>query len=151
MVMQAPQTDRLNRSQHIFWSALLLLLLAGCSSTPAQHSPTHTGTTPTPTFPPTPTSPVWSYLPNDHDPFQATFIERAPPTTCPPSSRPTDLCFNVTGVGNSVPYGTISFSSFDINYIGPNTLHDPNGCEPTTRQGSINIENATVQFVSSGT
>ena len=150
MVMQAPpQTGRLNRSQYIFWNALLLLLLTGCTSTPAQHSPTHAGTTPTPTFSPTPASPVWSYLPNDHDPFQATFVERATYATCPHSPRPTVMCWNVSGVGNSIPYGAISFSSFDINYVGP--LQDPDGCEPTTRQGSVDIGNAMVQFVSSGT
>src|SRR5437660_5374993 len=94
MVMQAPpQTGRLNRSQYIFWSALLLLLLTGCNSTPAQHSPTHAGTTPTPTFSPTPASPVWSYLPNDHDPFQATFVERPTYATSPhPPSPPAMRC-----------------------------------------------------------
>src|SRR5438105_15639525 len=89
MVMQAPpQTGRLNRSQYIFWSALLLLLLTGCNSTRAQHSPTHAGTTPTPTFSPTPASTVWSYLQNDNDPFQSSFVHSSSYVPYPHSPRP---------------------------------------------------------------
>ncbi len=99
---------RFARSQVIFWSTLLLLLLSACGSAPVQPSPTHAGTTPTLTFPPTPTNIPLPFLPNDHDPFQATFIERAPVTTCPPSSKPTDLCFHVSGTGTSIPYGSLS-------------------------------------------
>src|SRR5437868_14100595 len=97
---------RFARSQIIFWSTLLLLLLQGCASTPAQPSPTHAGITSTSTIPPTPSSPVNSYRPNDHDPFQANFNERAPFTTCPSSSKPTDVCFKVSGTGTSIPYGS---------------------------------------------
>jgi hypothetical protein len=59
------------------------------------------------------------------------------------------MCWNVTGVGNSIPYGTIAFNSFDINYVGP--LNDPDGCKPTARKGTIDIGNATANFTSSGT
>ena len=147
---------RFARSQFIFWSTLLLLLLPGCASTPAQPSPTQARSTPTSTIPPTPTSPVDSYRPNDHDPFQANFIERAPITTCPPSSRPTDLCFNVSGTGTSIPYGSISFTSFDINFLQPGgtsaiNSENPNSCEPTTRQGSLVIGQDTIKFTASRT
>ena len=136
------------RSQIIFWSALLLLLLSACGGSPAEQSSTYAGITPTPTFFPTPTP--------DHDPFQATFIERAPVTTCPPSARPTDLCFNVSGSGTSIPYGAITFTSFDINFLAPGKppldySHDPGYCEPKTRQGSITIGKNTVRFTASGT
>src|SRR5712691_5344215 len=66
---------RLASSQLIFWSALLLLLLAGCSSTVTQHSPIHGGTSPTFTIQPTQTNTPLPFLRNDHDPFQATFLE----------------------------------------------------------------------------
>ncbi len=133
---------RFARSQVIFWSTLLLLLLSACGSAPVQPSPTHAGTTPTLTFPPTPTNIPLPFLPNDHDPFQATFIERAPVTTCPPSSKPTDLCFHVSGTGTSIPYGSLSFTSFDINFLQPGgtsaiNSENPHSCEPTTRQGSL--------------
>ena len=136
------------RSQIIFWSALLLLLLSACGGSPAEQSSTYAGITPTPTFFPTPTP--------DHDPFQATFIERAPVTTCPPSARPTDLCFNVSGSGTSIPYGAITFTSFDINFLQPGgtsaiNSDSPNACEPTTRQGSIFIGQNTITFTASGT
>ena len=147
---------RFARSQIIFWSTLLLLLLQGCASTSAQPSPTHAGITPTSTIPPTPSSPVNSYRPNDHDPFQANFNERAPFTTCPSSSKPTDVCFKVSGTGTSIPYGSISFSSFDINFLQPGgtsaiNSDSPNACEPTTRQGSIFIGQNTITFTASGT
>ena len=147
---------RFARSQIICWSALLLLLLPGCGSAPAQPSPTHASITPPPTFLPTPTSTVLSFLPNDHDPFQANFIERAPLTTCPPSSRPTDLCFNVSGSGPSIPYGPITFTSFDSNFLAPGKppldyTHDQGYCEPPTRQGSIAIGEDMVRFTASGT
>jgi hypothetical protein len=156
---------RFAQSQIICWSALVLLLLSGCASSPAQRSPTHAGTSPTPTFLltptnivlPTPTEIVVSYQPNDHDPFQANFFERGLVTGCPPTSKRTDLCFNVSGSGSSIPYGPISFSSFDINFLAPGKgpirdySHDPGYCEPTTRQGSITIGADMVLFTSSGT
>ncbi len=143
-------------NQIIFWSTLLLLLLSGCGSVPAQRATAHAGTTPTSTIPSTPTSTPLPFLPHDRDPFQATFIERAPVTTCPPSSKPTDLCFNVSGSGTSLPYGPITFTSFDINFLQPGgtsaiNSDNPNSCEPTTRQGSIYIGHDTIRFTASGT
>src|SRR5579884_554466 len=129
----------------IFWS-VLLLLIAGCDSTPAQQTSTHASFTPTPTFSPaptilpTPTNTPLPFLPNDHDPFQATFVERAPGAPCPPSPKPTDICFNVFGTGRSIPYGPITFTSFDINFLVPGQPSFSNNqipnCEPTTRQGT---------------
>ena len=143
---------RFTRSQMLLWSTILLLLLSGCGSTAAQPSPTHAGITPIPTNTPLP------FLPQDHDPFQATFIESASFTACPTSSRPTDQCFKVVGWGTSIPYGPITFSSFDINFIAPGRVpivrtydHDPGYCEPTTRQGSIVIGKDTFTFTASGT
>jgi len=148
---------RLGRKLSIF-CALLLFLLSGCASTSTQGSAIHAGATPKPTFFPTPTASsrvptstptarVTSFQPNDHDPFQANFVENAPIVACPPSSRPTVWCFNVTGVGPSLPYGMISFHSFDINFQATDTR----GCQPTTRQGSISIGKDTVLFTASGT
>jgi hypothetical protein len=133
----------------------LLLLLSGCGSASVQQSPHHASSSPTSTLLPAPTNTVLptstetvqSYQPNDHDPFQANFIENAPVVPCPPSSRPTVYCFNVTGVGPSIPYGMISFHSFDINFRATDT----SGCQPTTRQGSIFIGKDTVLFTASGT
>jgi hypothetical protein len=147
--------------QVLIWSTLLLFALVGCASTSTQTAPTsksQTGTTPTPipTISPTSSIAVQSYQPHDYDPFQANFTERAPTILCPHSSRPTDLCFNVTGAGDSVPYGSISFSSFDINFLAPGKppldyTEDQGYCEPTTRQGTIYIGNATAKFTASGT
>ena len=155
---------RFARSQVILLTTLLLLLLPGCGSSTTQQPSTHTGTAPTPTFPPTPTflptptNTVVSFLPNDHDPFHAYFNESAPVTPCPPSpNKPTDLCFNVTGSGTSIPYGPISFTSVDINFLAPgkgpisNYGYDPGYCEPTTRQGSITIGGDMIMFTASGT
>lgn len=142
---------RFARNRIIFWNAVLLLLLSGCANSRAHQSPPHAGARETSTFITTPTSTVRTYQPNDHDPFQANFIERAPEVTCPPSSRPTVMCFSVTGAGSSIPYGQISFSSFDINFQAPGSVQDPNACEPTTRQGSIYIGGNTALFTSNGT
>lgn len=160
---------RLTLSQSLFWSTLLLFLLSGCAGASSQPSPTHTGTTPIPTFSPTPTfSPLPTFpsiptfppmptgtslpfLPNNHAPFQATFVERAPLTTCPPSSEPADLCWNVSGAGNSIPYGQITFTSFDINFRVPGGDQPPDYCEPPTRRGSIVIGTDKIMFAASGT
>ncbi len=144
---------RLARSRITIGLALLLLFLSGCASA---HAPEHY--TPT-TVPPLPTNTPYPFLVNDHDPFQAVITENAPVALCPSSSRPTDLCFNVTGTGNAVPFGAISFSSFDINFVAPgkgpitNYNQDPGYCEPTTRNGSITLASmkATLAFAASGT
>jgi hypothetical protein len=149
------------RNQIICWSILLLLLLSGCGSAPAQSSPTHVVTPPTPTIPPAPTDTPLPFLPHDHDPFQATFIEYPSSlytyyTPCPPSPRPTDVCWHVAGEGTSIPYGSLTFTSFDINFSVPGkpSIYDnahPDYCEPTTRQASIAIGKDMVRFAASGT
>lgn len=146
---------KLARRSIICWSALLLLVLAGCGSATTQPSAAHAGATPTPPLP-TPTFGVVALHPPDHDPFQANFSERATIAACPASSRPIDTCFGVTGYGISTPYGDISFSSFDINFLVPGKppldyRHDQGYCEPTTRQGTIAIGQDMVQFTASGT
>ena len=142
------------RRHNIFWS-VLLLLMAGCATSPIQQSPTHASPTPIPTFLSTSTNTPLPFLPNDHDPFQATFVERAPGAPCPASPRPTDICFNVYGSGRSIPYGPITFTSFDINYLVPGQPSFSNNqipnCEPTTRQGKITIGKDTIMFMASGT
>lgn len=155
------------RNKLIFYlcNALLLLVLSTCSNATVQQSPAHRGITPTSTSPltpintalPTPTEAVQPYQPNDHNPFQANFVERALVQRCPSTSKPTDLCFIVSGAGPSIPYGSISFTSFDINFLAPGKgpigdyNHDPGYCEPTTRQGSIAIGADTIMFMASGT
>lgn len=139
----------------IFWSALLLFLLAGCGGAPAQPA-AHAGVTPTPPAS-TPTRKVVPLHPPDHDPFQANFNESAPNAPCPASSRPTDLCFDVIGSGLSIPYGPISFNSFDTNFLAPGKgpiptySHNPGYCEPTTREGTITIGQDKALFTASGT
>jgi hypothetical protein len=148
-----------------FCNACLLLVLSGCGGSSVQQSPNHVSSSPTSTLLleptntvlPTPTETIQSYQPNDHDPFQANFVERALTQECPSTSKPTDLCFIVTGAGPSIPYGSISFQSFDINFLAPgkgpikNYDHDPGYCESTTRQGSIAIGADMVMFTASGT
>src|SRR5258708_13151013 len=79
------ETMRFARSQVIFWSTLLLLLLSACGRAPAQPSPTHPGTTPTLTFPPTPTNIPLPFLPNDPDPCHAPSLHHPPAPSHPPS------------------------------------------------------------------
>ena len=140
----------------IFWSVFLLLVV-GCANTPARQPSTHASSTlpSVPTILPTPTNTPLPFLPNDHDPFQATFVERAPGAPCPPSPKPTDICFNVFGTGRSIPYGPITFTSFDINFLVPGRPSFSNNqipnCEPTTRQGTITIGKDTIMFKASGT
>lgn len=155
------ETMRVACSKLIFWSALLLLLLSGCASAPTQPSPTHVGTVPTPTFSTTPTATPLPFLPHDHDPFQATFIEYPSslytyPVSCPHSPRPTDVCWHVAGEGTSIPYGPVTFTSFDINFLltGKPPIDGnphPGYCEPTTRQASVTIRTDMVRFTASGT
>lgn len=143
------------------WCVLFLLLLSGCTSLPAQPPSTQAGPTPTATLPPAPADTLLPYLPHDHDPFQATFMEDPSSlytynVPCPPSPRPTDVCWHVAGSGNSIPYGSLTFTSFDINFSVPGkpsvygNAH-PDFCEPTTRQASIIIGKDTIRVMASGT
>jgi hypothetical protein len=152
---------RFARSQIIYWSSLLLFLLSGCAGATVKPSHAHVGSTPTATFAPAPTDTPLPYLPHDHDPFQAT-IEEYPSSLynylvpCPPLSRPTDVCFHVAGSGNSIPYGSLTFTSFDINFRVPGKPPiygnpHPDYCEPTTRQANVSIGADIVRFTASGT
>lgn len=146
---------RFVRSYIIFASVFLLILLSGCGGTSSQPSQTHMSITPTSTTGPTPTpSPTpLPTLPNDHDPFQVTFLESSYFVPCPNSIKVADVCWNVSGTGTSIPYGPITFSSFDTNFYAPgkpSIVGKWDFCEPTTRQGSIVLGKDTLKFSARG-
>ena len=139
------------QNRNVFWSILLLLLLAGCTS--GQRPSAHAVITPTPTalllptLPPTPTDAPLPFLPHDHDPFQATFIEHSHYVTCPPPNQTSDICFNVSGSGTSIPYGSITFTSFDTS---PNTFGNSPECVPQSRLANVVIGKDTVKITANG-
>ena len=66
------------------------------------------------------------------------------------------MCWHAAGTGNSIPYGPLTFTSFDINFSVPGKPSvygnpHPDFCEPTTRQASITIGKDTIQVRASGT